>query len=350
MTIRINPLTSDEVQELKKLSVYDRRCRRRIRAKIILETNQGGSAPVVATRLGCHVTTVRRWIKRWNQRGLAALTQADCLTDQTWKQKRGQALKLLFRQDPAKLGLPFTTWTCRTVAAFCRDALSLNWTYQQVWNYLKQAGLRYRKVETRFLNKPVGYDLWKAAKRLLDRFQPSDTLVLYLDEKGALSVTRYGGHCWSEEPQRIDLRQPIHGKLHLLGAYDFQTDRIWLIPMDNKDSGEFCDAVSKLWVQLTHRRWKHVIFIMDNASYHRSKYTTNYLTSLPNCHVLFLPPYSPELNPIEQRFRQYTKEVLELGTFSSKLDLIDATKSWELYYNTLRAEIFSNGDGIQMNA
>ena len=83
MTLRINPLTSEEVRELKKLSVYDRRSRHRLRAKILLEINQGSSAPVVATRLTCHVTTVRRWIKLWNYQGLTALTRADCWTDQT---------------------------------------------------------------------------------------------------------------------------------------------------------------------------------------------------------------------------------------------------------------------------
>jgi len=348
MTLRINPLTSEEIRELKKLCVYDRRSRQRLRARIILKINQGGSAPGVATRLGCHVTTVRRWIKRWNQKGLVSFTQADCWADQTSRQKRGQALNSLLQQDPIKLDLPFTTWTCRTLAAFCRDVLDLDWTYQQVWYYLRQAGLRYRKVESRFLTKPLGYELWKAAKRLLDRFLPTDTLVLYLDEKGALSVTRYGGHCWSTKPRQLETRQPIHGKLHLLGAYNAQEDQIWLMPMDNKDSGEFCDAVSKLWVRLDHRRWKRKIFIMDNASYHRSQYTTKYLASLPNCHVLFLPPYSPELNPIEQRFRQYTKEVLEMGTFTTKLDLIEATISWEIYYNTLRAEIFSKRGEIKL--
>ena len=89
---------------------------------------------------------------------------------------------------------------------------------------------------------------------------------------------------------------------------------------------------------------------MDNASYHKSKYTTEFLTHFPNCQIFYLPPYSPELNPIEQRFRQYTKEVLELGTFSSKDNLIAATRAWEIYYNTLRQAIFSKGGEIQANA
>lgn len=343
MALRIDPLTKNEIRILKKICAYDRRSRWRMRARIILLANQGSSCPAIAVQLNCHPTTARRWLTRWQQNNLTTLNQADCRIDQQKSQNRCQALRLLLQHDPSQLDFPFTTWTCRTIAAFCQKILEVPWTYQQVWYYMKKAGLKYRRIEERLTRKPLGYDLWKAAKQLLDRFLPEDTFLIYLDEKGPCHAKRYGGLCWSDRPLQMDIRQRVHGKIHLLGAYDPQFDRIWLIPMDNKDSGEFCDAVTKLWVQLNHRPWKHLLIIMDNASYHRSKFTQSFLNSLPNCNVLFLPPYSPELNPIEQRFRQYTKEVLEMGTFSSEEDLLNATSSWEQYYNSFRSSIYSSG-------
>lgn len=38
--------------------------------------------------------------------------------------------------------------------------------------------------------------------------------------------------------------------------------------------------------------------IIDNASFHKSKKTRELIESA-NCQLLFLPPYSPDLNPIE---------------------------------------------------
>ena len=348
MVLRIDTLSKNEITTLNKIVGYDRRSRWRTRARILLLANDGYTSPAIAKRLGCHPSTARRWLTRWNQDELLALKRADCIVDQQQSQKRCRAMRLLMQQTPSHLDLPFSTWSCRTMAAFLRKVFGFNWTFQQVWYYLKKAGLRYRKVEERFVFKPPNYDLWKAAKRLLDRFLPDNTLLLYLDEKGPCQVKRYAGHCWSQTRLQMDVRQAIHGKMHLFGAYDPQADRIWLIPMDNKDSGEFCEALTKLWVQLTHRPWKHLLIIMDNASYHRSTYTQNFLSGLPNCNVLFLPTYSPELNPIEQRFRQYSKEVLELGTFSSKADILEATSAWERYYNTLRSQIFPSGGDSQV--
>ncbi|WP_036793699.1 transposase, partial [Piscirickettsia salmonis] len=38
--------------------------------------------------------------------------------------------------------------------------------------------------------------------------------------------------------------------------------------------------------------------IMDNASFHKSKGVKEAIEDA-GCHLLFLPPYSPDLNPIE---------------------------------------------------
>lgn len=39
--------------------------------------------------------------------------------------------------------------------------------------------------------------------------------------------------------------------------------------------------------------------VMDNASFHKSKRTKELIESA-GCKVIFLPPYSPDLNPIEK--------------------------------------------------
>lgn len=41
------------------------------------------------------------------------------------------------------------------------------------------------------------------------------------------------------------------------------------------------------------------IVIMDNATFHRSQRTKDLIESV-NCSIIFLPPYSPDLNPIEK--------------------------------------------------
>ncbi len=58
------------------------------------------------------------------------------------------------------------------------------------------------------------------------------------------------------------------------------------------------------------------VIILDNASFHKSKATIEIIKKA-GCEVLFLPPYSPDLNPIEKfwaNFKRNVKEVLNLCT------------------------------------
>jgi transposase len=41
------------------------------------------------------------------------------------------------------------------------------------------------------------------------------------------------------------------------------------------------------------------VVIMDNASFHKSQKTKELIESV-SCKLIFLPPYSPDLNPIEK--------------------------------------------------
>ena len=62
--------------------------------------------------------------------------------------------------------------------------------------------------------------------------------------------------------------------------------------------------------------------VMDNASFHKSVKTKELIESV-GCKVIFLPPYSPDLNPIEKfwaNMKRWIKQRME--THSSLYNLI----------------------------
>ncbi len=65
------------------------------------------------------------------------------------------------------------------------------------------------------------------------------------------------------------------------------------------------------------------VVILDNATFHKSEKTKALIESA-NCTLLFLPPYSPDLNPIETFWANLKAKIREfLKTFSSLSDAID---------------------------
>lgn len=50
------------------------------------------------------------------------------------------------------------------------------------------------------------------------------------------------------------------------------------------------------------------VVILDNASFHKSK-TSIEIIEKAGCEILFLPPYSPDLNPIEKFWANFKRGV-----------------------------------------
>lgn len=65
------------------------------------------------------------------------------------------------------------------------------------------------------------------------------------------------------------------------------------------------------------------VVILDNASFHKSK-TSIEIIKKAGCEILFLPPYSPDLNPIEKFWANFKKIVKEsLSLCSNLAEVID---------------------------
>lgn len=53
--------------------------------------------------------------------------------------------------------------------------------------------------------------------------------------------------------------------------------------------------------------------IIDNASFHKSKQIIEIIESV-NCKIIFLPPYSPDLNPIEHHWSGIKRSIRKMAT------------------------------------
>ena len=62
---------------------------------------------------------------------------------------------------------------------------------------------------------------------------------------------------------------------------------------------------------------EEIVIIMDGAGWHKSKT----LVIPPNIEIIYLPPYSPELNPVERVWLHIKKAILYNKIYDTLADL-----------------------------
>lgn len=100
---------------------------------------------------------------------------------------------------------------------------------------------------------------------------------------------------WASKGSRpTALKQTRYEWVYLYAAVEPKTGMASALLAPQVNTGTF-NAFLKI-VSREVEPHDHVVLIMDQAGWHRSK-----MVQLPkNITVLFLPPYSPELNPVER--------------------------------------------------
>jgi putative transposase len=126
--------------------------------------------------------------------------------------------------------------------------------------------------------------------------------------------------CWMKRGKRTLVPAPGSPQyLHVFGGYHWHSGRVTYLTATHKNSDSFIAFLEHLLD--THPR-QHLILVLDNASYHHSR-TAHAALSLyeDRLLVIWLPKYSPFLNPIE-RFWLHFKQLAVANRLHRSLDTL----------------------------
>ncbi len=114
----------------------------------------------------------------------------------------------------------------------------------------------------------------------------------------------------------IQIVNPRYESYYLYGAVEPTTGERFVLEMPALDT----DCFEVFLKELAHSYMKDlVLLILDNGAFHKAQR----LVVPQNIRLLFLPPYAPELNPIE-RFWQEIKKEIAFPLFATLQQLKDA--------------------------
>jgi transposase len=154
--LTLRAMTAEEARTLRTWA-YSRtmEARLRDRARMCWLASTGQRVSAIKAELGVADGTVRLWIRRFNAHGL------DGLRDRrrggrppTYTPEQVGAVIATSLTDPQTLGLPFASWTLDRLAAYLHEERDITMKRSRLGELLQGEGLRWRKQETWFGERP----------------------------------------------------------------------------------------------------------------------------------------------------------------------------------------------------
>jgi transposase len=298
-------LTEQELEDRIR-SARDAAIRDRYRA--LLWILQGEKRGEIARRLGVTRTTIREWVKRYNREGEAGLHQ-----------KLGQGRKRTITPEQVEKIKEWVkaeegVWTLKRIRIKLEKEEGVSVTQQAIW---------YRLRESRWSWKTGRPTNPEGDRELQEAFRQDGLKEAVDDGNGVIfgDSMRYGlisnpWRNWGPVGKRVAIPKQMEFDWGYLWA---EIDplagelNVWLLPEMNGDT------MSKVVARMPEKWGNNFTLVWDNAKAHKSA-----AKRLPDgMSVISLPPYSPELNPVERFFQELRRKIAN-RIFSSLQELEDA--------------------------
>jgi transposase len=127
-----------------------------------------------------------------------------------------------------------------------------------------------------------------------------------------------------EQPRQ--LFAPTRNKVGYFGATSLDTGQMTYQRADSFNADSFKQFLGQILGAQIHIKQK-VCLILDNARWHHAKKLKDFLTEhSERLELVFLPPYSPELNPQERVWRHTRRKATHNKYFNEIQELVSAVE------------------------
>ncbi len=120
----------------------------------------------------------------------------------------------------------------------------------------------------------------------------------------------------------VCVHAPTRKSISYFGAVRVRDGKLCTLPPSGHFDAQTCWSFLRRLRRISARSGRRVVVISDNARYHHAKLHAAWrLAQQPAFTLLFLPPYSPQLNPIERVWKLLRRLWLHNRYFPSLSEL-----------------------------
>jgi len=300
------------------------------RCQIVLLWGEGGTWFDVAKAVGCSLSWVGRVIRRFRDHGIAGLH--DRREDNGETKLDEQYLATLYDivdKQPPDFGYPRPTWTQELLAKVMEELTEIKVHPGTMSRALKMIGARLGQP------KPVVGCPWSkvakgrrlaAIRRAIEGMAHGE-VAFYLDEVDIHLNPKIGADWMNRGKQKEVMTPGQNVKRYICGALNVETGRIEHVAGERKNGLLFLATLERLLKIYPNATIIHVV--LDNFRIHSSKQVQAWMKQNgERIRLHFLPPYCPDHNKIERKWRDLHAGVTRNHRCKTIEELMGNVEGW----------------------
>ena len=317
-------LNDEELEELRAAhrSSRDKRSAYRLNAVILL--GGGWTSKQVSDALLIDESTLRSYVNRYRKGGVDKLLKDDYsggLSYLSVLQKEG--LEAHLREH--------TYLDTKEIVRYVDDRYGVRYSVSGITDLLHGIGFSYKKPKV----VPGKADS-QAQKEFLEGYEKlkenkgANDPIYFMDGVHPQHNTQ-ASYGWIKRGEEKEIKSNSgRQRLNINGAINIETLSCATVMDDAVNADSTIELLKQL--ERKHRKAKVIYIICDNARYYRSRKVKEYLEN-SRVVLVFLPPYSPNLNLIE-RYWKYFKKIVLYNRYYEKFD--EFKSACEQFFHNIR--------------
>lgn len=243
--------------------------------------------------------TLSRWVSAFNEYGIDGLIEKERTgrPPALQPEKRSEVAKLI--DEPEKAG--YTHWTGRKFHGHLRETLGIEISYSTIIRYMHEQ--KYKLKVPQPWPDRQDEEARKAFCERVKMLAEDETVELWYGDETGIEGDPRPRRRWAKVGTNPRVtKNGDHLRMNVCGIVAPRTGQAYLLEFTHSDRDTFQAFLDEANKDLCLERPRQIL-VLDNASWHKGK-----SIDWGRFEPLFLPPYSPDLNPIEKLWRYMKAE------------------------------------------
>ena len=294
----------------------------------------GTSAAQVGVSAGVTRATVSSWVKTADEKGFEALHT---------KERSGRPSKLssvqlaeidiVLQSNPEEYG--FKIWDGPTLSEYIKSTYGIEISVrscQRIFHQLNFSRIRPQPYPSKDYEDT---DERNAFKKKREEIEADDSLILIYQDEVHFQIQTTVTAAWYKKGSAPKIKSfPSKSKVSYSGFVIPESGILFTVKLETFNYMTTIDSIRAFLANNPAPKGKKYALVMDNASWHKKTVRLVATEALPEYadireSVIFVkfPPYSPDLNPIEQVWRITRKENTHNVFFPNLSTLVNTVDS-----------------------